>query len=348
MQKMKLGMQFDPSGGFHEAVERVAALEQVGLDVVWVPEAYAFDAVSAMGYLAARTQRLQIGSGILSIYSRTPALLAQTAAGVDRVSNGRAILGLGASGPQVIEGWHGLPYDRPLQRTREVVDVCRLVWRREHLAYRGACITLPLPPERGTGLGKPIRLSAHPLRERVPIYLAALGPRNVELAAEIAEGWMPIYFIPERAQKVWGEALARGAARRDPALGPLEVVTGVPVAIGEGLEHLREAARTRVAFYTGGMGARGANFYNNLMRRCGFEREAELIQDLYLAGKKEEAAAAVPAELLERTSLIGPAGYIKERLAAYQAAGVTVLNVNPLVPDSVGTVAQLREFIEAL
>jgi F420-dependent oxidoreductase-like protein len=311
--------------------------------MVWVSEAYGIDAVSRLAYLAALTDGLGIGSGILPIYSRTPALLAQTAAGLDYVSNGRFVLGLGASGPQVIEGWHGVKYDRPLQRTREIVDVCRRIWLREVLDHRGAAYTLPLPSEQGTGLGKPLKLIGQPVRSRIPIYLAALGARSVELAAEIAEGWMPIFFWPERAKAVWGDALARGQAKRDPLLGPLQIVAGGLVAIGEGLEHLRELDRPHLALYIGGMGARGANFYTELACRYGFEREARQVQDLYLAGNKQQAAAAIPDALLQGTTLIGPEAYIRERIAAYREAGVTILNLTPVGPENpVRTIERMK------
>jgi F420-dependent oxidoreductase-like protein len=343
---LRLGTQLNYAGRFEEVVQQVVTLETVGLDVVWVPEAYGFDAPTLMGYLAARTQRVQIGAGILPFYSRTPALLAQTAAGLDYISNGRAILGLGASGPQVIEGWHGVPFDRPLQRTREIVEICRRAWRRELLVHQGACYTLPLPADQGTGLGKPLKMLTHLRRSTIPIYLASLAPRSVEMTAEIADGWLPLFYVPEKARDIWGGALARGRARRSPDLGPLEVAAGGPVAIGEHVEHLRDLARPTVALYVGGMGARGKNFYNDLVSRYGYEREATLIQDLYLAGKKLEAAAAVPSALLEATSLVGPAAYVRERIAVFKEAGVTVLNVTPLGPDPVGVVAQVKEWVE--
>lgn len=344
---MRISMQVPYASGFREAADRVVELEKAGLDIVWVAEAYGFDAPTLMGYLAARTERLQIGSGILPIYSRTPALLAQTAAGLDHVSNGRAILGLGASGPQVIEGWHGVPYDRPLQRTREIIDICRRAWRREVLTNDGL-YPLPLPEGKGTGLGKPLKMITHPVRASIPIYVASLGPKNVELTAEVADGWMPILFVPERAPEVWGEALAKGRANRSSELAPLEVVAGGPLAVGEGLEHLRDGARPMVALYVGGMGARGQNFYNDLARRYGYEAEAGTIQDLYLSGKKQEAAEAVPTDLLEKTSLIGPEGYVRERIAALAEAGVTVLSVTPLGPDPVRLVEQLRAWVDDL
>ncbi len=341
---MRLCTQMGYAGDIAAALEQVVALDRAGVDIVWVPEAYGFDAVSLMGYLAARTERIQIGSGILPIYSRTPALLAQTAAGLDWVSGGRAVLGIGASGPQVIEGWHGVPYDRPVQRTTEVIEICRRVWRREVLTNEGA-YTIPLPPEQGTGLGKPLKIITRPLRADIPIYVAALGPKNVEAVAAVADGWLPIFYVPERADAVWGASLRAGAARRDPSLAPLEVAAGGPLAIGDGLEHLREGGRAGAALYIGGMGAKGKNFYNDLARRYGYEREAEGIQDLYLAGEKERAAALVPDELLERTSLIGPAGYVRERIEAFRDSGVTVLSVQPIGPDPLGSLRQVREWL---
>lgn len=318
------------AGGFAETAEELADFERAGLDIVFVSEVYGFDAVSQLGYIAAKTERLQIASGILQIYSRTPALTAMTAAGLDYVSGGRFTLGIGASGPQVIEGWHGMPYDAPLGRTREIIDICRMVWRRERLSYAGRYYQLPLPG--GTGLGKPLKLINHPVRERIPIALAAIGPKNVALAAELAEAWMPIFYVPEKAAGVWGEPVAEGEAKRDAALGPLDVIASAPLAIGDDVTGLRELARPQLALYIGGMGARGRNFYNDLARRFGYEAEAKAIQDAYLDGRKADAEALVPADLLEFTSLIGPEGYVRDRLAAYARAGVTTLNVTPLAP----------------
>ena len=342
---MRLSTRLGYGDGFLKGVERVVRLEEAGVDMVWVAEAYGYDAVTRLGYLAARTRRIELGSGILNIYSRTPALLAQTAAGLDEISEGRAILGLGASGPQVIEGFHGVPYDRPVQRTREIIEICRQVWRRDEVVHQGKAYTLPLPPSLGTGLGKPLKILTHPVRPRIPIYLASLGDRSVELAAELADGWLPIFFVAERAHTIWGKALERGRARRSADLGPLEVVAGGRLAIGSGLEHLRDLERPHLALYVGGMGARSKNFYNELICRYGYEREAAEIQDLYLGGKKREAEALVPAELLEALSLIGPEGFVRDRIAAYRAAGVTVLDVEPVGPDPFGDVERVREWI---
>ncbi len=333
------------AGGFAETVIELADFERAGVDIVFVPEAYTFDAVSQLGYIAAKTERMQIASGIFPLYSRTPALLGMTAAGLDYVSGGRFTLGLGASGPQVIEGWHGVAYDAPIGRAREIIEICRMVWRRDRLAYQGRYYQLPL--EGGTGLGKPLKLINHPVRERIPIALAAIGPKNVAVAAELAESWMPIFYLPEKAGAVWGDAVAEGGAKRDPALGPLDVIAHAPLAIGEDVTALREASRPELALYIGGMGARGRNFYNDLARRFGYEAEAEAIQDAYLDGRKEEAEALVPAGLTEGISLIGPAGYVAERLAAFRESGVTTLNVTPLAPTHEARV-RLIEQVRAL
>ncbi len=340
---MRVSTMLDYSRGFKQSADHVAELERAGLDIVWVAEAYGFDGPSQMGYIAARTSRLEIGSAILPVYSRTPTLLAQTAAGLDALSEGRFILGLGASGPQVVEGWHGVAYTEPLGRTREVIDICRRVWRREVVVHDGI-YRIPLPPGQGTGLGKPLKLINHPLRADIPVWVAAMGPKNVAMAAEVADGWFPFLFLPERAAEVWGAALADGASRRSPELGPLEIAAGGILAIGDGLEHLRELARPMAALYIGGMGAKGRNFYNTLARRYGYEKEAAEIQELYLSGQKEQAAAAVPAELLEKTSLVGPAGWVKERIATYREAGVTVLNVVPIGPDALANIEQLKQW----
>ena len=344
---MRVGMMLNYSGGFTETVSELADFERAGLEIVFVPEAYSFDAVSQLGFIAARTSTVEIASGILPIYSRTPALTAMTAAGLDFVSGGRFTLGLGASGPQVIEGWHAVPYDAPVGRTRELIEICRMVWRRDRLEYHGRHYTLPLPAGQGTGLGKPLKLINHPVRERIPIVVAALGPKNVALAAELAEGWQPIFYYPEKAGLTWDAPLAEGTARRDPQLPPLDVIAEAPVAIGDDVTHLRDVTRPFFALYIGGMGARGKNFYYDLACRFGYADEARQIQDAYLSGRKDEAAALVPAELVEKTSLIGPHGYVKERLAAFREAGVTTLNLTALSPTHERRVSDI-ETIRAL
>ncbi|HLS75743.1 MAG TPA: LLM class F420-dependent oxidoreductase [Nocardia sp.] len=345
---MRIGLGINYSGGFKEVAAEVADLEKAGLDIVFVPEAYSFDAVSALGYLAARTERVELASGIMQIYTRTPSLTAMTAAGLDFVSDGRFLLGLGASGPQVVEGFHGVPYDAPIGRTRELVEICRKVWRRERLEYQGKHYQIPLPADRGTGLGKALKLINHPVRPNIPILLAALGPKNVELAAEVAEGWQPIFFLPEKAGEVWGDALAAGKAKRDPALGDLEVFAGPALAIGENVTPLLEFVKPHLALYIGGMGAKGKNFYHTLATRYGYGAEADRIQELYLAGRKEEATKVVPDDLVRDISLIGPAGFVKERVAAFKEAGATVLNVVPLAgtpAERVGLIEQLRALV---
>jgi F420-dependent oxidoreductase-like protein len=343
---MRVGMPLGYAGGFNEAVAELADFERAGMDIVFVPEAYSFDAVSQLGFIAARTERLQLASGILPVYSRTPALTAMTAAGLDFVSGGRFTLGLGTSGPQVIEGWHGVPYDAPVGRTRELIEICRMIWRRDRLEYKGRYYTLPL--EGGTGLGKPLKLINHPVRERIPIIVAALGPKNVALAAELAEGWQPVFYFPEKAAEVWASALAEGRANRPAELGPLDVIAAAPLAIGADVTGLRDVARPYFALYIGGMGARGRNFYYDLACRFGYQREATAIQDAYLSGRKDEAAALVPAELLEKTSLIGTEGYVADRLAVLRESGVTTLNVTPLAAthgERVAAIERVRELV---
>jgi len=333
---------------FAEAADEVVELEKIGVDIALVAEAYSYDAISQLGFLAAKTSRIELGSGVVPIYVRTPSLLAMTAAGLDYVSNGRFRLGIGTSGPQVMEGFHGVPFDAPLGRTREVVDICRQVWRRERVQYDGKYYRIPLPADQGTGLGKPLQLINHPVRQSIPITIAALGPKNVELTAEIAEGWQPAFFYPEKADDVWGESLRAGFAKRDPALGPLDVMVSAPLAIGDNVEDRLAWAKPQLALYIGGMGARGRNFYHNLATRYGFGDLADHIQDLYLAGKKTEAIDAVPDDLVRNVSLVGPRGYVKERIAAYAEGGATTLLLQPLSGDrreSLRFVEELRDLL---
>jgi F420-dependent oxidoreductase-like protein len=325
---MKLGMQIDYAGGFKASAERVSAYEKAGLDVAWVAEAYGFDGPSFMGYLAATTETVTIAAGILPIYTRTPTLMAMTAAGIDALSDGRFILGLGASGPQVIEGFHGVRYDAPLGRTREMIDICRAVWRRERVSFEGKHYTLPLPADQGTGLGKPLKIIATPVRERIPIWVASLGPKNVEMTAEKADGWLPIFFVPERVGDVWGADLAAGTARREADLGTLEIAAGGVVAIGEDAGPVAEMTRPMVALYVGGMGAKGQNFHYDVFVRMGFEEQCEKIQELYLGGDKKAATAAVATEMVEAISLIGPPAKIKDELAMWDESVVNTLLVS--------------------
>ncbi len=340
---MKISTMLSYAGGFKQAAAEVVEMEKAGLDLVWVPEAYGMDGPSQLGYLAAITETVEIGSAILPIYTRTPTLIAMTAAGIDILSDGRFHLGLGASGPQVIEGFHGVPFTAPLGRTREIIDVCRQVWAREApLEHHGRYYDMPLPADQGTGLGKALKIIGRPVRSDIPIWIAALGEKNVEMTAELAEGWIPILFMPERAKDIWGAALEAGTAKRDPSLAPLSVTMGGLLAIGEGEDvlALRNLSRSMTALYVGGMGAKGKNFYNDVMCRYGYEQEAATIQDLYLDGKKQEAEVAVPDEFLELTSLCGPRSFVEERIAAFAEAGVTHLQIHP-VPLGDQTSAQL-------
>jgi F420-dependent oxidoreductase-like protein len=343
---VRIGIALDYSGGFHEAVDRIVELEKAGIDVAVVAEAYSFDAVSQLGYLAAKTNTVELASGVFPIYIRTPSLLAMTAAGLDFVSDGRFRLGIGTSGPQVIEGFHGVEFDAPIGRTREIVEICRQVWRRERLQYSGKHYQVPLPPDRGTGLGKALQLINRPVRERIPITIAALGPQNVELTAEIAEGWQPAFYHPEKAELVWGEALAAGAAKRDPALGPLDIMVHASLAIGDNVDERLAWAKPQLALYIGGMGAKGRNFYHNLATRYGYGAVADRIQELYLSGRKREATDLVPDELVRGMSLVGPRGFIAERLSAFAEAGVTTLLVSPMAADPAESVRYVKEVLE--
>jgi F420-dependent oxidoreductase-like protein len=343
---MRIGMSLNYAGGFAETVVELADYEKAGLDIVFVPEAYSYDAVSQLGYIAAKTERLQLAAGIMQLYTRTPTLTAMTAAGLDYVSGGRFTLGLGASGPQVIEGWHGVPYDAPVGRMRGTIEICRAVWRRERLSYDGKYYTIPLPPDQGTGLGKPLKLINHPVRDRIPIIVAAIGPKNVELAAEQAEGWQPIFYFPERAAQVWSAPLAAGLANREASLPRLDTIVQATLAIGEDVRGLLDFGRPVLALYVGGMGARGQNFYTKLVAQYGYPDEALAIQDAYLSGRKDEAAALVPQSLLDGISLVGPRSMVAERVAAMRAAGVTTLSVSPLGAthaDRVALIEQIRD-----
>jgi F420-dependent oxidoreductase-like protein len=336
-----VGMRDDPD----KFAAHAKRLEDAGVDYLWTGEAYTADAVSTMGFLAAVTRKAQIGSSILPLYSRTPTLMAMTAVGLDKLSRGRFVLGLGASGPQVIEGFHGVPYDAPLARTREIIEICRSVWRRDRLVHEGANYQVPLAEGRGTGLGKALKIMDHPVRERIPIFVASLGPKNVAMTAELAEGWLPLHYWPDRAHELWGSSLEEGKATRSPDLPPLEIVAGGSLAIGDDVDALRDRDRPMLALYYGGMGAKGKNFYNDVLRRYGYEQEAEQIQDLYLGGDRKAAAARIPDELVAGMSLIGDAGFVKDRIAAYRESGVTVLNVQPVGPNGLQDIETIANWV---
>lgn len=321
---MRLGLNLGYWGAGNDADNLALAREadRVGYAVVWAAEAYGSDAATVLAWVAAQTERIDVGSAIFQIPGRTPANTAMTAATLDTLSGGRFRLGLGVSGPQVSEGWHGVRFDKPLARTREYVAIVRKALARERLTYDGEFFTLPLPD----GPGKALTLTVHPVRERIPIYLAAVGPRNLELAGEIADGWLAIFFDPDHA----GELLAHVRAGREKAglgMEGFDIVPTVPVIIGDDIEACAEPVRAYCALYIGGMGSREKNFYNALAVRMGFGDAAAQIQDLYLAKDYAGAAAAVPLEFIQRTALIGPPDAIVERLKAYAAAGVTTLSI---------------------
>ncbi|MEM7097317.1 MAG: LLM class F420-dependent oxidoreductase [Pseudomonadota bacterium] len=349
---MKISTSAHYTQGYVGMEKEVLELEKAGVDTLWFAESYSFDSVSAMGYFAALTENVTIASGILNVYSRTPTALAMTAAGIDALSQGRFMLGLGASGPQVVEGFHGVPYDAPLARMRDTVDICRKVWAREEkLTHNGKTQQIPLADGEGSGLGKPLKIINHPYREDIPIALATLGNKSVEMTAEIADAWLPAFFMAEGAVGVWGDALRAGRARRDPGKPPLKIYAGGSVAVGDGLEGHRDMARSRIALYVGGMGAKEKNFYNQIFRKYGYEEEAEAIQTLYLSGQKSKAEAAIPQSYLDNTSLVGPEGFIKDRLQIYREAGVTNLHVSFLGTTTAERVAHcdaLRNIIEKI
>ncbi len=292
---------------------------------------------------------MQLSTGIVNVFSRSPSTIAASAASIDQMSGGRFILGLGSSGAQVIEGFHGVPFEKPLSRIIDVIGVCRIAWRREKIVYSGKALSVPLPAGQGLGLGKPLNLMDYPVRPDIPVWWAALTPKAVESAAEFADGWIPIHLIPERVGAVWGEALKAGFARRGEGRLPFEVSVSVNVAIGDDLpvEELRDHYRPHLALYVGGMGARGANFYNDMAVAFGYPDEAKVIQDLYLDGKKAEAAAEVPAEWLEKAQLIGPRSYVQERISAFKEAGVTALTLSPVGgQDPIKLVEEMRELVD--
>jgi F420-dependent oxidoreductase-like protein len=347
--KLSAGLGLGGKSDFRADVQKLVELEKAGLDVVTCAEAWSFDAFTKLAYIAAKTERVQLATSIINVFSRSATAIAATAASVDEVSGGRFILGLGSSGPQVVEGFWGVPFTKPLSHIVDVIGVCRILWRREKVVYSGNAITVPLPPGQGTGLGKPLNVMDYPVRPDIPIWWAAQTPRAVEKAAELADGWLPFGFIPEKAREVWGAALDRGFAKRSSQRLPFETSTGVTVAIGENLpvEELRDQARPQTALYWGGMGARGANFYNDTAIALGYGDEARAIQDLYLDGKKEEAARLVPADYLEKMSLIGPRSYVRDRLAAYKEAGVDVLSIRPAPGQNrLETVEALRTLVD--
>jgi F420-dependent oxidoreductase-like protein len=310
-----------------EQLELVQEAERLGYDSIWSAEAYGSDAVTILAWMAAQTERIKLGSAILQMPGRSPAMTAMTAATLDQLSGGRVLLGIGTSGPQVAEGWHGQRFARQLQRTREYVDVVRMALRRERVEYRGETLELPLPD----GPGKALKLTIAPVQERIPIYVAAIGPKNTALTAEIADGWLPTLFSPEHVAE-FRPLLEEGFARAGDgkSLAGFDIAPTVNVYVTEDRAAARDAMRPYLALYVGGMGSRRQNFYNELVRRYGFEDAARTVQDLYLEGRKDEAAAALPAELIDAVSLCGPPDVVRERLALFRDAGVGTLIVSPM------------------
>ena len=330
---MRLGFYMGYATPGENPLDRVQAAveaESLGYDSAWAAEAWGTDAVTPLAWLGALTTRIKLGSAIMQIPGRTPANTAMTAATLDLLSGGRFQLGLGTSGPQVVEGWHGEPWGKPLGKTREYVDIVRRALRREVVEHHGEHYDIPVTD--GTGLGKPLKLMARPLRSDIPIYLATLGPKAVELAFEIADGWLPIFYSPERAREVFPLDRARDG---------FDVAAGVQVLIDDDLQSARDALKPLLAFYVGGMGARGKNFYNDVVSRFGYEEAAREIQDLFLDGKQRDATAAVPDALVDEVCLAGPADRVRDRLAAWRESGVTTLLVMTRDQASVRTLAEL-------
>ncbi len=346
---MRLGLNLGYWGAGNDAMNLALAREadRLGYSVVWAAEAYGSDAATVLAWVAAQTERIDVGSAVFQIPARTPAMTAMTAATLDTLSHGRFRLGLGVSGPQVSEGWHGVRFDHPLGRTREYLDIVNLALTRKPVAYDGRHWTLPLPD----GPGKALRLTVHPVRERIPVYLAAVGPKNLELAGEIADGWLAIFFSPEHAAQSL-DAVRAGRARSGRSAGGsldgFDVVPTVPVVIDDDVERAADPLRGYAALYVGGMGSREQNFYNALAVRMGYEREAAQVQELFLGGKPRDAAAAVPLSFIDQTSLIGPRDRVRDRLAAYAQAGVTTLSVAPQQGDLEQRLQTLRTMAELL
>jgi F420-dependent oxidoreductase-like protein len=308
--------------------------ERLGYDSVWAAEAWGTDAVTVLSWIAASTTRIKVGSAIMQIPGRTPANTAMTAATLDLMSGGRFILGLGTSGPQVVEGWHGQPWGKPLGKTREYIEIVRAALRREVVAHQGEHYRIPYDGPGATEVGKRLKLMLRPLRAEIPIFLAAIGPKNVALAAEIADGWLPIFVVPERFGDAFGPSLAH-------AREGFEIAATVNVLVGDDVPALRDSLKPHLALYVGGMGAKGRNFYNSLVRRYGWEAEAERIQELYLGGRQRDAIAAVPDDLVDAVSLIGPKERIRERLDAWRETPVTTLVVGSSQPEALRVLAEL-------
>lgn len=339
---MRLGLNFGYWGsGPSNNIAIAQEAERLGYHSLWTAEAYGSDSVTPLVWLAAHTEKINVGTAIMQMPARTPAMTAMTAATIDLLTGGRFMLGIGASGPQVVEGWHGVVYGKLLTRTREYVEIIRTILKREQaLEHHGEYYDIPV--RGGTGLGKPLKLIVHPLRSDIPIYVAAIGPKNVALAAEIADGWLPVFFSPHRAS-VFRASLDEGFGRRSDGktLADFDIAPTVSVVVGDDVDACRMQIKPNLALYVGGMGARGKNFYNDLACRYGYEDAAKKIQDLYLEGKKNEAIASVPDELVDEIALCGPRERIKDQLAAWREAGVTTLICGAQSIDSIRALAEI-------
>src|SRR4051794_19502679 len=324
-----------------EQIEVVKEAESAGYDSVWAAEAYGSDTATVLAWIAAQTETIKIGSAILQIPGRTPAMTAMTAATLDHLSNGRVILGIGWSGPGVAEGWHAQPFARQLRRTREYVEILRKALARERLEYDGEIYTLPLPD----GPGKALKLMIGTVQDQIPIYIAAIGPKNTKLTAEIADGWIPTFFSPEHVGE-FRDLLEEGAQKGGKTIDDVAIAPTVNVCIDDDIDRARDVMRPYLALYVGGMGSRDQNFYNALVQRYGFEAAAKEVQDLYLDGKKEEAAAALPAELIDITSVCGPRDRVAERLEVYRDAGVDTLITTPVAFEPEERKRMVRELAE--
>ncbi len=341
---MKLGINVGYWGlgiGPQDQLGLVQEAERLGYDSVWAAEAYGSDAATVLAWLAAGTTKIKLGSAIFQMPGRSPALTAMTAATIDELSSGRMLLGIGSSGPQVAEGWHGQRFGRQLQRTREYVAVVRKALSRERLEFHGETLELPLPD----GPGKPLKLMISPVQERIPIYLAAIGPKNTALAGEIADGWIPTFFSPEHVGDLRA-LLEEGASRSGRSLQNFDIAPTVSAYVSDDRELARNSMRPLLALYIGGMGSRDQNFYNKLVQRYGFEQAAKEIQGLYLEGKKAEAGEAIPDELIDMVSLCGPRDVVRDRIAAFRDAGVGTLMVSPMAFTPEDRLQQLRAVAE--
>jgi F420-dependent oxidoreductase-like protein len=341
---VKLGLHIGYWGqwmGAQEQLNAAKAAEQLGYDSIWTAEAYGSDAATILAWIAGHTSRINLGSDVFQIPGRSAAMTAMTAATIDQLSGGRMILGLGTSGPQVAEGWHGQRFARQLQRTREYFDVVRLALSRERLVYKGETLELPLPD----GPGKALKLTIGPKQEQIPLYLAAIGPNNTRLAGEIADGWLPTFFSPEHVG-LFRPLLKEGAARSGRSLDGFQIAPTVSVHISDDLEAARNFMRPALALYIGGMGSREKNFYSTLVGQYGFEREAAEIQDLYLSGKREQACLADPDALIELVSLVGPRERVADRLTAFREAGVGTLIATPVAASKKDQITQMRTLAE--